>query len=145
MVLKHAIIDIRRAMDWLDQRGKGGPNRIGVAGISMGAIVAALAFEVEPRINSVAILLGGGDIATLLTTSKEDLVVQFREGVMQAQGIGLRRFREEATRILTPSTPLPTPQGVIRSTSSWSMPDSTGSSHLSVPRNSGKPWEGHCG
>lgn len=82
MVLRHGIIDIRRAIDWLVESGEGNVNRIGVLGISMGAIVAALALEVEPRIGSAAILLGGGDIATILATSSEDLVVRFREGVM---------------------------------------------------------------
>ncbi len=106
MVLRHAITDIRRTIDWLGQRGEGNSNRIGVAGISMGAIVAALALEVEPRISSAAILLGGGDIATILTTAKEDLVVRFREGIMRAKGIGLEQFHREATWKLAAIDPL---------------------------------------
>jgi len=106
MVFRHAIIDIRRAMDWLDQTGGGDSNRMGIVGISMGAIVAALTLEVEPRINAAAILLGGGDIATILATSREKVVVQFREEVMRAEAIGLEQFREEATRILFPVDPL---------------------------------------
>jgi dienelactone hydrolase len=106
MVLRHAIIDIRRSIDWLSQRGEGNLNRIGVLGISMGAIVAALALEVEPRINSAAILLGGGDIATIFATSKENLVVRFRAGVMRTHGIDLQQFHKEATRILAPVDPL---------------------------------------
>jgi pimeloyl-ACP methyl ester carboxylesterase len=106
MVLRHAIIDIRRAIDWLGQRGGGNSDHIGIAGISMGAIVAALALEVEPRINSAAILLGGGDIATILATSRENLVVRFREGIMRAKGYGLEQFHEEATQVLAPVDPL---------------------------------------
>lgn len=106
MVFRHGIIDIRRAMDWLGQRTGRNSNPIGIVGISMGAIVAALTLEVEPRINAAAILLGGGDIATILATSREKLVVQFREGVMRAEAIDLEHFREEATRILVPVDPL---------------------------------------
>jgi dienelactone hydrolase len=106
MVFRHAIIDIRRAMDWLGQTGGSNSNRIGIVGISMGAIVAALTLEVEPRISAAAILLGGGDIATILATSREKLVVQFREEVMRTEAIGLEQFREEATRILVPVDPL---------------------------------------
>lgn len=106
MVFRHAIIDIRRAMDWLGQRGGGDSNRIGIVGISMGAIVAALTVEIEPRINAAAILLGGGDVATILAISREKLVVQFRDGLMRAHGIGLEHFQEEATRILVPIDPL---------------------------------------
>jgi dienelactone hydrolase len=105
MVLRHAIIDIRRAIDWLDQRAEGNRNRIGIVGISMGAIVAALAFEAEPRINSAAILLGGGDIAAILATSREGLVVRFRKEVMRTKGIDLEQFHTEATRILAPVDP----------------------------------------
>jgi dienelactone hydrolase len=106
MVLRHGVIDIRRSIDWLGQRGGGNLNRTGVLGVSMGGIVAALTLEVEPRIKSAAILLAGGDIATILAASKENLVVRFRAGVMRAQGIDLQRFREEATRILAPVDPL---------------------------------------
>ncbi len=106
MALRRAVIDIRRSIDWLGQRSDGNQNRIGVLGISMGAIVAALALEVEPRINSAAILLAGGDIATILATSKENLVVRFRAGVMRTSGINLQQFQEEATRILAPVDPL---------------------------------------
>lgn len=106
MALRHAIIDIRRSIDWLGRRSGDNLNRIGVLGISMGAIVAALALEVEPRINAAAILLAGGDIATILATSREDMVAQFRAGVMRAQGIGLGQFQEEASRILAPVDPL---------------------------------------
>jgi pimeloyl-ACP methyl ester carboxylesterase len=106
MVFRHAIIDIRRAMDWLDQTGGGNSNRIGIVGISMGAIVAALTLEVEPRISAAAILLGGGDVATILATSRENVVVKFREELMRAHRIGLGHFREEATRILVPIDPL---------------------------------------
>lgn len=112
MVLRHAIIDIRRGIDWLDQRGKVDLNRIGVAGISMGAIVAALALEVEPRINSAAILLGGADIPTILTNSKENMVVRFRESVMRTNGIGLEQFYREATQTLVPVDPLSYASGV---------------------------------
>ncbi len=106
MALRHAIIDIRRSIDWLGRRGSGNLNRIGVLGISMGAIVAALAMEVEPRINAAAILLAGGDIATILATSKEHMVVQFRAGVMSTHGIDLQQFQKEASRILAPVDPL---------------------------------------
>ncbi len=106
MVLRHGIIDIRRAIDWLAEGNGGNSNRIGVLGISMGATVAALALEVDPRISSAAIVLGGGDIAAILATSREDRVVRFREGVMRAKGMGLDQFLEEATRRMCPVDPL---------------------------------------
>ncbi len=105
-VLWHSVIDFRRVIDWLVE-GKGrNPNRIGVMGVSMGAIVAALALAVEPRIAPGAIILGGGDIATILATSKERRVVRFREGVVRAKGMTLEQFHEEASRVMAPVDPL---------------------------------------
>jgi len=106
MLLRHAIIDFRRVIDWLVERNGGRPSRIGVTGISMGAIAAALALEVEPRIGAAAIILGGGNIATILATSRESLVVRFQEGVMGAKGMTIEQFHEEATRLLAPVDPL---------------------------------------
>jgi dienelactone hydrolase len=101
-VLRHAIIDIRRVVDWVVQRNPGNSTPIGVMGISMGAIVAALALQVEPRIGAGALILGGADIAAILAWSREDRVVRFREAVMQASRMSLDEFHDEAARIMVP-------------------------------------------
>jgi hypothetical protein len=104
--LRYAIIDLRRGIDWLVEVNGRDPNRIGVVGISMGAITAALALGVERRIGAAAIVLGGGDIANILTTSTERDVVRFRQDVMEARGLSLEQFHREATRLMTPVDPL---------------------------------------
>ncbi len=105
-VLRHATIDLRRIIDWLIHRNKVSSHRIGLVGISMGAIVAALAVGVEPRIGPASIILGGGNIAAILASSREDEVVRFREEIMRAGGISLEQFHEEAANVLAPVDPL---------------------------------------
>jgi dienelactone hydrolase len=105
-VLRHAIIDLRRTIDWLIETDPGVKNRIGVMGVSMGAIVTTLAIEVEPRIGPATIILGGGDIATILATSREGRVVRFREGVMAAEGWTIEAFHKKARQLMAPVDPL---------------------------------------
>lgn len=105
-LLRHGIIDIRRTVDWLAQRNGPHSPPVGIMGISMGAVVAALAVEVEPRIRAAAMILGGGDIATILTRSREDLLVQFRERIMATRALGLDQFQELAQDLMRPVDPL---------------------------------------
>jgi dienelactone hydrolase len=61
--LTQAVLDIRRAVTWLASRPDVNADAIGIFGISLGGITAALAASVEPRITSACLLLAGGDIA----------------------------------------------------------------------------------
>lgn len=66
-----AILDIRRATAWLGQQSTVDSNRLGVFGISLGAITGAMAMSVEPRLHNGCLLLAGGDLAKLFWESKE--------------------------------------------------------------------------
>ncbi|GIX01554.1 MAG: hypothetical protein KatS3mg112_0491 [Thermogutta sp.] len=70
-VLEQTYLEVRRATDFLASRPEVNPHRIGVAGISLGAIVAASAAEREPRIWRTALILGGGDILKIVATARE--------------------------------------------------------------------------
>jgi dienelactone hydrolase len=68
---RQGICDVRRAAAWLASRPEVDPDRIGVAGISLGGIVASIAVAVDPSIREGAFLLAGGDLATILWTMPE--------------------------------------------------------------------------
>ena len=68
---RQGICDVRRAAAWLATRPEVDPDRIGVAGISLGGIVASIAVAVDPKIHEGAFLLAGGDLATILWTMPE--------------------------------------------------------------------------
>jgi dipeptidyl aminopeptidase/acylaminoacyl peptidase len=69
--MTQAVLDIRRAAAWLGAQEEVDPLRLGVAGISLGGITAALAAGAEPRFSRVALLLAGGDVAQIGWESKE--------------------------------------------------------------------------
>jgi len=72
-----SVADVRRAVDWIESRSEFRHDQIGVAGTSLGALVSALAYAVEPRFAASCYLLGGADVAHILWHSSR--VVSQRE------------------------------------------------------------------
>lgn len=64
-----AILDLRRALDWLETREEIASDRMGVVGISLGAIGGAIALGVDDRVKAGVLILGGADPAHLVWTS----------------------------------------------------------------------------
>lgn len=63
--------DVRRTVDLLASRPEIDPEKIDIAGISLGGVVAASAAGAEPRIHRAALLLAGGDLLTILHFAEE--------------------------------------------------------------------------
>lgn len=61
--MTQAVLDIRRATAWLADRPEVDPSQLGIFGISLGGITAALSLALEPRLSHGCLLLAGGDIA----------------------------------------------------------------------------------
>jgi dienelactone hydrolase len=64
--MRQGICDVRRAAAWLAGRPEIDPARLGITGISLGGIVAAVAAAVDPTLNRVVLLLAGGDLSRIL-------------------------------------------------------------------------------
>src|SRR5260370_20048096 len=60
--VRQTVLDIRQAAAWLEARPEIDPKRLGVLGTSLGSFMGALAAEMEPKLQRVAILLGGGGV-----------------------------------------------------------------------------------
>ena len=67
--LRQAIIDARRGADWLQSRPDMDPKRMGVAGISLGGVLAPLAAGADARFKVVLTVVGGADVADLIWKS----------------------------------------------------------------------------
>lgn len=69
---RQAVLDVRRAGDWLASRKEVDPARIGLMGISLGAVVGSLVAGVDPQFSRSVLVIGGGDLpAICLNDSKE--------------------------------------------------------------------------
>ncbi len=97
--MTQAVLDIRRAAAWLAQRPEVDPQRLGVFGISLGGITAALVAAQEPRLHNALLLLAGGDLRRLNWQSPELAPVR-RE--IARRGLSL----EEVLRIMRAVDPV---------------------------------------
>jgi len=74
---RQAVLDIRRAGDWLASRRDVEPSRIGLMGISLGAVVGSLVCGVDTNFRRCAFVVGGGDLpAVAMHGSKETIDIK---------------------------------------------------------------------
>jgi dienelactone hydrolase len=69
-IFRQAVIETRRGFDWLAQQPEIVSERIGVMGVSLGAIVSSLALKSDSRFASGALVVGGCDLADVLNSSR---------------------------------------------------------------------------
>jgi dienelactone hydrolase len=98
--LKQAIMDTRRAAEWLASRPEVDPKAIGLCGISLGGFVAATAAGVDGNFPRVVIVLAGGDLVKVLDNRPRE-VVALRE-LAEKRGYTTARLQE----LLHPVEPL---------------------------------------
>jgi dienelactone hydrolase len=60
--IRQTVLDLRVAAAWLESRTEIDGKRLGIMGTSLGSFMAALTAEMEPRLERVAVLLGGGGV-----------------------------------------------------------------------------------
>ncbi len=94
--LTQAVLDCRRAIDFLAARPEFDPKRIGVSGVSLGAIVSGLLYGVDERLSRAAFVLGGADLANILWKSTR--VVSQRE-VLRGKGYDEEKLRAELANV----------------------------------------------
>lgn len=78
---RQSVLDARRALDVLAARPEADPSRLAVFGISLGAIVGASVYALDPRPRFALLLLGGADFPSLLLESSLTGPVARRLGV----------------------------------------------------------------
>jgi hypothetical protein len=74
-----SVLDVRRAIDFLQTRPEFDHQHIGIAGTSLGSLVSILSYAVDPRVTTGAFMLGGIDLAHIVWHSSR--VVEVRENL----------------------------------------------------------------
>lgn len=95
------IFDHRQAIDWIETRDELDASRIGVFGISMGAIKGALISAVDDRVSASVLALAGGDIPYLLTNSNEPGIARQRAAYLTEHQLTLAALQEKLNRKIT--------------------------------------------
>jgi dienelactone hydrolase len=66
---RQSALDARRALDWLSRQPEIDPARVGIFGVSLGALVSSVVYSVDPRPKYAVFLLGGADFPSLVFAS----------------------------------------------------------------------------
>jgi hypothetical protein len=100
-ILRQIVLDQMQALDWVTTRSELDASRIGVFGVSMGGVKAALLAALDKRIGAAVIALASGDIPYVLTHSTDKELVRKREQIMRERNLTLvalqNRLRKEIT------------------------------------------------
>ncbi|MBX3118252.1 MAG: alpha/beta hydrolase family protein [Fimbriimonadaceae bacterium] len=75
--MTQCVLDVRRTIDWIATRPEFDSSRVGIAGTSLGSLVATITCGVDKRLTHGAFVLAGADIAGILWKSSR--VVKQRE------------------------------------------------------------------
>lgn len=84
--MTQAVLDIRRGAAWLAARPEVDPQRLGVTGVSLDAIMSALSAAGEPRFRNVAIFMGGGNFADFIWANETRQAEEFRKSWLESGG-----------------------------------------------------------
>ncbi len=94
--MRQAVLDVRQFIDWLQSQPQIAPDRVGVVGISLGAIVGAVVLGVEDRLQAGVLVLGGANLAHVLWRSPLTLGVRSE---LRGRGVTYEKLREELASV----------------------------------------------
>lgn len=90
------VADIRKGMDvWLASEGAPAADRVGLFGVSMGAMTGTLVAAADPRIARSVFCIGGGDLADILVDGRDEELDAWRAAVTAQLG-GPEAFAQAA-------------------------------------------------
>jgi len=75
---RRAVIDMRRALDWLMSRDNVDPERVYITGASLGGMVSMLTYKADPRLKGGVFLVAGAGFREILVHSENPVVRNFR-------------------------------------------------------------------
>lgn len=105
-MIKHQVIETGEAYHWLSKQAEIDSDRIGILGISIGAIIASLYAETDGNIKAASYLLGGGNLPDIMAAPKGYVKRRLRQRIMIENGLSEEAFKNEALRTLQAVDPL---------------------------------------
>jgi hypothetical protein len=112
-IIRDDVMNVKRGLQWLKEQPEVDTSRIGIMGISLGAILSSLIIELEADIRAAVLFLGGGNLPGIFQTSKEGPIAQFRNRRFAKEmfedplnGGNLEDYFQEMKSVLDPIDPL---------------------------------------
>jgi dienelactone hydrolase len=89
-----SLIDIRRILDWAETQPDIDPERIALIGFSVGAIIAAGAAQIDPRLAATVLVMGAANPAQVIAQA-EGAAERNRELILERFGWTQERYQQE--------------------------------------------------
>ncbi|MCZ7586253.1 MAG: hypothetical protein M5R36_24650 [Deltaproteobacteria bacterium] len=105
-LIRQAVIDARRAIDYLHALDYVDKDKTCVMGISLGGIIGALTMETDARVKAAGFLVSTGHLSDVLMTSGFGRVAKMREVMMVTYGVGPDELRDRAEKDLARVDPV---------------------------------------
>ncbi|MBI3333792.1 MAG: acetylxylan esterase [Candidatus Omnitrophica bacterium] len=98
--LQESVIQMRRAIDWLQTLESVDPEAIGSYGISMGAILTTILAAVEPRVKANVFGLPAGEVARIIMSSQDKTIRKRRKAYLERHGWTEEKGLEELEKAI---------------------------------------------
>jgi dienelactone hydrolase len=79
--------DVQRGLAWLRARPDVDPARVGILGLSLGAIIASRVAAADPDLRGVVLLIGGAGLADIVLSANDREVAQYRAALSARHGV----------------------------------------------------------
>jgi dienelactone hydrolase len=81
------LTEYRRVLDWIEQQPELDASRIGVFGISFGAMDAVMLSAVDDRVDALVAAMAGGDLAYVMLNTNYRRVARMVDGMLEDSGL----------------------------------------------------------
>lgn len=134
---RQAIIDVMALCDWLETREEIVKDRIGIVGVSLGALILNTVMGIDSRIKAGVSILGGGNLHYISIHGLATIHLVIYEII---KGLRIRHYREmtkDYIEYLKKVRKAKTPEEIenIPSPREWFLIDPLTYAHLNHPRN----------
>jgi hypothetical protein len=100
-LLRKTVRDAQRVIDWLEMQPQIDPDRLGLFGVSLGAIRGTLVLAADQRVRAGVLGLVGGDLPYILTHTSEKSLVRERNKVIETRQLSLKEAEEKLREAIT--------------------------------------------
>lgn len=95
------LMEYRRVLDWVEQQPEIDPGRIGLFGVSFGAMDAVMLTALDDRVDALVVAMAGGDLASLMMSTNYRRIVRRVDGMLEDSGMSRKGFQEALARRIT--------------------------------------------
>ena len=100
-LLRKSVLDAQRVLDWLEAQPQVDPGRLGLFGVSMGAIRGTLVLALDDRLRAGVLGLVGGDVPYILAHTREKSLARERLKVMERSQLSLQELEDRLREYIT--------------------------------------------